>query len=203
MRTLYLVGRLKAGTLKIEVKEFVDGADRTVILHARLNDLKFHQTMFSQNYGREYFAQFTEDGHSHRTTLVASETDDIKIGRLILWHDRESPESFRIDIDHFLKAHNLQESILDGKAASLNLLGGRKAPPFTPDEIERVFGSKPSLLRFMRRKRPPSHTIKHSASFLGAALQGDPQTALWECELLLYVPSAELMHLMWEPIVLT
>ncbi|HXN22435.1 MAG TPA: hypothetical protein VOA41_06805 [Candidatus Dormibacteraeota bacterium] len=182
--SLYLEGRLRAGTLKLEAQDFVEGADRAVIIHATLNSAKLYQAMFSQDHGRAVFAQVRED--EHRTTLVLSDTDAPKIARLTVWHDREAPESFRIDIERFLKTRNLKDSVLDSKAAALNLLGKRKAPPFTADEIEDVFGSDPALLQFRRGRKP----IRMPSTELSVG-----------CEAVKYTPGFELLHLMWEPII--
>lgn len=180
--SLVLEGRLKAGTLKLEAEDFVDGADRALIIHATLNATKLYQAMFSQDHGREVFAQIKDE--DHRTTLVVSGTDDKKIARLTIWHDREAPESFQIDAERFLKTHNLKESVMNAKAASLNLLGKRKPPAFTSDEIEEVFGKDPALLQFMRGRR--------------AMYESSADVDVLPCEVIRFFPGGGILHLGWE-----
>src|SRR5712664_3523850 len=116
--SLRLEGRLKAGVLKLEAQDFIEGEDRALIIQARLDSLKMYCAMFSYNHDRTVFALLRDTDHS--TTLVLSDTDDPKIGRLVVWNDMEVPESFRVDKDKFMDKQNLKESILDGKEKTLD-----------------------------------------------------------------------------------
>ena len=153
--SLRLEGRLKAGVLKLEARDFIEGKDRALIIQARLDSLKLYCAMFSYYNDRTVFAVLR--GNDHSTTLVLSDTNDAKIGRLVVWHDMEVPESFRVDKDKFMDKQNLKESILDGKEKTLDVLGKRKPPEFTLQELESVFGRNPALLEFMRGKRSAHH----------------------------------------------
>src|SRR6266436_4245700 len=164
--SLRLEGRLKAGVLKLEAQDFVEGKDRALIIQATLDSVKLYCALFSNYSDRTVFALLRD--HDHSTTLVLSDTDDPKIGRLVVWNDVEVPESFRVDKDKFMDTKNLKESILDGKEKTLDVLGKRKPPEFTLEELEAVFGSNPALLEFMRGKRSAHHPLpsnKLAASF--------------------------------------
>ncbi len=180
--SLRLEGRLKAGVLKLEGQEFIEGKDRALIIQGRLNSLKLYCAMFSYNRDRTVFALLRDNDHS--TTLVLSDTDEPKIGRLVVWNDMEVPESFRVDKDKFMDKQNLKESILDGKEKALDVLGKRKPPEFTLQELESVFGSNPALLEFMRGKRSAHHPIRSE------------KLLAWSCDLLSALPGS-LFGLAW------
>jgi len=174
--SLRLEGRLKAGVLKLEAQDFIEGEDRALIIQARLDSLKMYCAMFSYNHDRTVFALLRDTDHS--TTLVLSDTDDPKIGRLVVWNDMEVPESFRVDKDKFMDKQNLKESILDGKEKTLDVLGKRKPPEFTLQELESVFGSNPALLEFMRGKRSAHHPLRSE------------KLLAWACDLLSTLPGS-------------
>jgi len=155
--SLRLEGRLKAGVLKLEAQDFIEGNDRAVIVQATLDSVKLYCAMFSYYDDRTVFALFRD--HDHSTTVVLSDTDDPKIGRLVVWNDVEVPDSFRVDKVKFMDTQNLKENILDGKAKTFDALGKRKPPEFTLQELESVFGSNPALLEFMRGKRSTHHPL--------------------------------------------
>jgi len=164
--SLRLEGRLKAGMLKLKAQDFIEDKDRALIIQAKLDPVKLYGAMFSYDHDRTVFALLRDNDHS--TTLVLSDTDDAKIGRLVVWNDLEVPESFRVDKDKFMDTKNLKESILDGKEKALDVIGKRKPPEFTLEELEAVFGSNPALLEFMRGKRSAHHPLpsnKLAASF--------------------------------------
>jgi hypothetical protein len=155
--SLHLEGRLKAGLLKLEAQDFIEDKDRALVIQARLDSHKLYNAMFSYAHDRTVFALLRDDDHS--TTLVLSDTDDPKIGRLVVWNDQEVPDNFRVDKDKFMDTLNLKESILDGKEKSLDVLGKRKPPVFTLKELEAVFGSNPALQEFMRGNRSLHHPL--------------------------------------------
>jgi len=155
--SLRLEGRLKAGVLKLEAQDFVEGKDRALIIQATLDSVKLYCALFSNYSDRTVFALLRD--HDHSTTLVLSETDDPKIGRLVVWNDQEVPDNFSVDKDKFMDTLNLKESILDGKGKSLDVLGKRKPPDFTLKELEAVFGSNPALREFMRGNRSLHHPL--------------------------------------------
>jgi len=155
--SLRLEGRLKAGVLKLEAQDFIEGKDRALIIQATLDSVKLYCAMFSYYHDRTVFALLRD--HDHSTTLVLSDTDDPKIGRLVVWNDQEVPDNFRVDKDKFMDTLNLKESILDGKGKSLDVLGKRKPPDFTLKELEAVFGSNPALREFMRGNRSLHHPL--------------------------------------------
>jgi len=164
--SLRLEGRLKAGVLKLEAQDFIEDNDRALIIQAKLDAVKLYGAMFSYDRDRTVFALLRDNDHS--TTLVLSDTDDPKIGRLVVWNDTEVPENFRVDKDKFMDTKNLKASILDGREKSLDVLGKRKPPEFTLEELEAVFGSNAALLEFMRGKRSAHHPLpanKLAASF--------------------------------------
>ena len=179
--SLRLEGKLKAGLLKMEAQDFIDGKDRTLIIQATLESVKLYCAMFSSYSDRTVFALLRD--HDHSTTIVVSETEDPKIGRLVVWNDVGVPDSFRVDKVKFMDTENLKDSILDGKGKSLDILGNRKSPDFTLQELESVFGSNPALLYFMRGKRSTHHPLPaeklgafacHLLSILPGSLFGIP-----------------------------
>jgi hypothetical protein len=180
--SLHLEGRLKAGVLKLEAQDFIEGKDRALIIQARLDSLKMYCAMFSYDHDRTVFALVRDNDHS--TTLVLSNTDDLKIGRLVVWNDMEVPESFRVDKDKFMDKQNLKESILDGKGKTLDVLGKRKPPEFTLEELEAVFGNDPALQEFMRGKRSAHHPLPSN------------RLAAWVCDVLSTLPGS-LFGLVW------
>ncbi len=180
--SLRLEGRLKAGVLKLEAQDFIEGKDRALIIQAGLDSLKLYCAMFSYDHDRTVFALVSDNNHS--TTLVLSDTDDPKIGRLVVWNDLEVPESFRVDKDKFMDKQNLKESILDGKGKTLDVLGKRKPPEFTLQELEAVFGSHPALLEFMRGKKSAHHPLPSG------------KLAAWVCDVLSALPGS-LFGLVW------
>jgi hypothetical protein len=180
--SLRLEGRLKAGVLKLEAQDFIEDKDRALIIQASLDSHKLYNAMFSYNRDRTVFALLRDNDHS--TTLVLSDTDDPKIGRLVVWNEMEVPDSFRVDKDKFMDTQNLKESILDGKEKALDVLGKRKPPEFTLQELESVFGSNPALLEFMRGKRSAHHPLRTE------------KLLAWACDLLSNLPGS-LFGLAW------
>jgi len=138
--------------------------------------------MFSYDHDRTVFALLRDNDHS--TTLVLSDTDDAKIGRLVVWNDLEVPESFRVDKDKFMDTKNLKESILDGKEKTLDVIGKRKPPDFSLKELEALFGSNPALLEFMRGNRSLHHPLPSDKSLA------------WACDILSTLPGS-LFGLAW------
>lgn len=145
--SLRLEGRLKSGTLVLEAQDFVQGLDRTLIIHGTYNSKKFYSAMFSHHRDHTVFAVLGDEDHS--TTLVLSDSEVAEIGRLIIWHDVGAAESFRIKKAEFSK----NESIVDETSKPIDFVGKRKPPDFTTKQLESVFGNNPALLRFMRGKR--------------------------------------------------
>jgi hypothetical protein len=178
--SLRLEGRLKAGVLKLEAQDFIEGKDRALIIQATLESIKdsfkLYGAMFSYDHDRTVFALLRDNDHS--TTLVLSDTDDPKIGRLVVWNDVEVPESFRVDKDKFMDKHDLKASILDGRGNALDVLGKRKPPDFTLKELEDVFGSDPALQEFMRGKRSTHHPLP------------SVRLAAWGCDVLSTLPGS-------------
>ena len=177
-----LEGRLKAGVLKLKAQDFIEAKDRSLIIQAELDSLKLYCAMFSYDHDRTVFGLLRD--HDHSTALVLSDTEDRKIGRLVIWNDTEVPESFRVDKDKFMDKHDLKESILDGKGKTLDMLGKRKPPDFTLQELEAIFGSHPALVEFMRLKRSAHHPLPSD------------KLAAWICDLLSTLPGS-LFGLFW------
>jgi hypothetical protein len=155
-----LKGQLKSGVLALEAKDFVEGRDRALVVRGefnsiKVNSIKLYCAMFSYDHDRMVFALFRD--HDHSTSLVLSDSEDPKVGRLLIWNDVEAPGTFRVDKEKVFEVENLKESILDGKGSSLELVGKRQAPVFSLEEIESVFGKNPVLREFMRGERSIHH----------------------------------------------
>jgi hypothetical protein len=84
-----LEGQLKAGHMIIEARSFDEGKDRAVIMHSKLDSVDLYSGMFSHDLESSIFAVFRDNDHS--TSLVVSNTDDPKIGRLLVWNDSDAP----------------------------------------------------------------------------------------------------------------
>jgi hypothetical protein len=153
--SVQLEGRLKAGTLKIEARDFTDGNDRALIIQGEISSVDLYSAMFSYNHDRTVFALLRDHGHS--TTLVLSGSDEPKIGRVVVWNDTAGPEIFRVDKEKFMDTKNLKTSLVDGKAEIPDLVGKRQPPSFTSQELEAAFGNDTALKEFMRGRRSIHH----------------------------------------------
>jgi hypothetical protein len=164
--SLRLEGHLKSGLIQIEMRDLVQGLDRTVIANGRFNSRKFYNAVFSYNRDHTVFVILADENHS--TTLVLSDSDVPEIGRVTIWHDSGAPQSFRVKKKDFVA----NDAIVDEKGARIDLVGKRKPLDFTPRELEEVFGNDPALLKFRR-----GIAIAHNPS---------PDTKLsdWICRLL-------------------
>src|ERR1700723_3254094 len=145
--TLFLEGRLKAGLLKMEVQDLLDRSDRAVIVRGKLDSTELYSAMFSYQKDQTVFALFHDNDHS--TTVVLSDSDDAKIGRLVVWNDTQAPQIYNIDKNKLMSTENPKD-IGDVNGKTPDLVGNRKPSPFTWQELESVFGSDPALLAFMR-----------------------------------------------------
>jgi hypothetical protein len=172
-------GQLKSGVLKVEAQDFTEGSDRCLIMNGTLGATKLYCSMFSHRSEQTVFAVLRSNDHT--TSLVLSDSPDPKISHLVVWNDAEVPGTFRIDKEKYLKTLKPQESIVDGKGDSLDLVGKRNPPPFTLSELEAVFGDNEALNEFMRGHRS-RHILRaepylyafacHFVSNIGGSLTG-------------------------------
>ena len=144
-------GQLKSGVLTVEAQDFTEGSDRCLIMNGTLRGTKLYCSMFSYKNEQTVFAVLRSNDHT--TSLLLSDSDVSKISHLVVWNDAEVPGTFRIDKEKYLETLRPQESILDGKGSSLELVGKRDPPPFTLSELEAVFGDNEALNEFMRGHR--------------------------------------------------
>lgn len=179
--TLHLEGRLKSEPLTLEAQEFLDRADRSVIVRSRLGRTNLYSSMFSHQHDLTVFALFHDNDHS--TTVVLSDSDDAKIGRLVVWNDTQAPQIYNIDKNKLMSTENPKD-IGDVNGKTPDLVGYRKPSPFTWQELESVFGSDPALLAFMRGKKSTHHPRE------------DNKLSEWICRLLSMVPGSTL-SLFW------
>ena len=184
--TLHLKGRLKSGALTLDAQEFLDHADRSVIIRGRLDSTELDSTdlysaMFSHQQDLTVFALFHDNHHS--TTVVLSDSDDAKIGRLVVWNDNQTPQIYNIDKNKIMGTENPKD-IADVNGKTPDLVGNRKLSAFTWQELESVFGSDPALLAFMRGKKSTHHPREEN------------KLLEWICRLLSMVPGSTL-SLIW------
>jgi len=179
--TLHLEGRLKSGALTLDAQEFLDRADRSVTVRSRLNSTNLYSAMFSHQQDLTVFALFHDNDHS--TTVVLSDSDDAKIGRLIVWNDNQTPQIYNIDKNKIMGTENPKD-IRDVNDKTPDLVGNRKISAFTWQELENVFGSDPALLAFMRGKKSTHHPREEN------------KLLEWICRLLSMVPGSTL-SLVW------
>jgi hypothetical protein len=180
--SLRLEGQLKAGVLKLEARDFVNGKDQALIIHGELNSINLYCAMFNYNEDVTIFSVLRD--HDHSTTLVLSNTDKPRVGRLVVWHDAADLETFGIDKEKLIDK-GIKASILDGKGDVLDLLGKRRPPDFKPQELEDIFGGNAALLEFMRGRKSTHHPAPSE------------KLKVWACELLSGVPGS-LFTLFWE-----
>jgi hypothetical protein len=174
-----LEGQLKAGHMIIEARSFDEGKDRTVIMHSKLDSVDLYSGMFSHDLESSIFAVFRDNDHS--TSLVVSNTDDPKIGRLLVWNDSDAPGVFEVNKDKFMDSENLKDSIRDSKGATVDLVGKRKPPAFTWRELEAVFGDDLALNEFMRgRKSHHAGGVQEFACRFVSIVPGSPVGLLWQ-----------------------
>jgi len=153
-----LEGQLKAGHMVIEARSFEEGKDRAVTAHSKLAGVDLYSGMFSYDRDKTLFAIFRDSDHS--TSIVVSNTDDPRIGRLTVWNDSGAPGVFEINKESFLDSENPNDGIRDVKGNAVDVLGKRKPPVFTWRELEAVFGDDPALLQFMRGNKSHHHPAK-------------------------------------------
>jgi hypothetical protein len=179
--TLFLEGKLNSGTLTLEAQDFLDRADHSVVVRGKLKSTELYSAMFSYQNDRTAFALFHDNDHS--TTVVLSNTDDEKIGRLVVWNDNDTPQIFNVDKNSIMATDD-PKNIKDVSGKNPDLVGKRKPPAFTWQELERVFGSEPALGAFMRGRKTTHHP--------------PPEIAVleWICRLLSLVPGSTL-SLFW------
>jgi hypothetical protein len=174
-----LEGQLKAGHMIIEARSFDEGKDRAVIMHSKLDSVDLYSGMFSHDLESSIFAVFRDNDHS--TSLVVSNTDDPKIGRLLVWNDSDAPGVFEVNKDKFMDSENLKDSIRDSKGATVNLVGKRKPPAFTWRELEAVFGDDLALNEFMRgRKSHHAGGVQEFACRFVSIVPGSSVGLLWQ-----------------------
>lgn len=148
--TLYLEGKLKSGVLKLEAQDFLDRADRSVIVRSTLDSTELYSAMFSYQKDQTVFALFQD--HDHSTSMVLSDSDDAKIMSAVILNDGQIPQTLKFEKAKVLAADKPQAiADIDGKIP--DLIGMRKPPDFTWMELESVFGSDPELLAFMRGRK--------------------------------------------------
>jgi hypothetical protein len=185
---LRLEGQLKAGHMVMEARAFEEGHDRAVIIRSKLtttgDSIDLYSGMFSYDNERIIFAVFHDTGHS--TSTLLSDTDDPKIGRLLAWNDSSAPGVFEINKDKFLESGNLNDSIRDAKGAVVDMLGKRKPPAFTWQELEEVFGDDPALLQFMRGNKSRHHPAKGELQAFGchmvSSVPGSTLALAWQAK---------------------
>jgi hypothetical protein len=179
--TLRLQGELKSGLLKVEAQDFIDRADRSLVIRGKLDSAEVYSAMFSYQKDLTAFALFHDGDHS--TTMTLSNSEDAKIGRLVVWNDNEIPQIFRIDKNKVFDKDDLKGLVdVDGKTP--DLVGKRKPPSFTWLELESVFGSDPALLAFSRGRRSTHHPRE------------EDKLLEWICKFLSMIPGS-LLSLSW------
>lgn len=178
-----LEGRLKVGVLKIEARDFANGKDRALVVQGQINSVDLYNAMFSYDHDRTVFALLRDHGHS--TTLVLSDSDNPRLGRVLVWNDTAAPETFRIDKEKFMDTKNIKASLVDGKTEVPDMVGKRQPPNFTSLELEAVFGTSTALNEFMRGRRSTHHPAP------GTELQS------WICDFLAQLLGG-LYPLFWE-----
>jgi len=156
---VHLEGKLRSKAMTIDAQDFLDRGDRSVVVRSRFDSRELYSAMFSYQNDLTVFAVFRDNDHS--TTIVLSDTDDPKIGRLVAWNDNSIPQLFDVDKNKMMATNDPKNiKAINGKAP--DLLGERKPAAFTWQELETVFGSDPSLLAFMRGRKTTHHPTEEN-----------------------------------------
>jgi hypothetical protein len=179
--TLHLEGKLKSGMLTLDAQDFLDRADRSVVVRGRLDSTALYSAMFSHQKDLTVFALFHDN--NHYTTVVLSDTDDAKVGRLVVWNDNQTPQIYNIDKKGIMSIKDPKD-IRDVDGKSPNLVGKRGPAAFTWQELESVFGSDQALLAFMWGKKSTHHPSE------------EDKLLEWICRFLSMVPGSTL-SLFW------
>jgi hypothetical protein len=179
--TIHLEGKLKSGVLTLDAQDFLDRSDRSVVVRGKLDSTALYSAMFSHHRDLTVFSLFRDNNHS--TTVVLSDSDDAKIGRLVVWNDNQIPQIHNIDKNRLMAIGDPKEiRDVDGKIP--DLVGKRGPSAFTWQELEDVFGSDPALLAFMWGKKSTHHPRE------------EDKLTEWACRFLSMVPGSTL-SLVW------
>jgi hypothetical protein len=179
--TIHLEGKLKSGVLTLDAQDFLDRSDRSVVVRGKLDSTALYSAMFSHHRDLTVFSLFRDNNHS--TTVVLSDSDDAKIGRLVVWNDNQIPQIHNIDKNRLMAIGDPKEiRDVDGKIP--DLVGKRGPSAFTWQELEDVFGSDPALLAFMWGKKSTHHPRE------------EDKLTEWVCRFLSMVPGSTL-SLVW------
>ncbi len=179
--SLYLEGRLKSGVLRLNSQDFLDRKDRSVVVRGRLRSTQLYSAMFSYQQDSTVFALFHDNDHS--TTVVLSDSKEPKVGRIVIWNDNDIPQFYDFDKSKIMEIEDPKD-IRDRKGKTPDLVGKRKPPPFTWQELEHVFGSDPALQQFMRGRKSTHHPSE------------EDRLAEWVCRFVSMVPGSTL-SLFW------
>jgi hypothetical protein len=176
--SVHLEGRLKSGLLVLDAQDFLDRADHSVVVRGKLDTMGLYSAMFSHQKDLTVFALFRDNDHS--TTVVLSDSEEAKIGHLVVWNDNQTPQPYKIDKSKIIGIKDPSD-IVDVNSKRPDLVGKRRAAAFTWQELENVFGSDPALLVFMRGKKSTHYPRDLDE---------------WVCHLLCMVPGSTL-SLFW------
>ena len=179
--TLRLEGKLKSGLLRFEAQDFIDRADRCLVIRGNLDSAELYSATFSHQKDLTAFALFHDGEHS--TTMTLCNSEQAKIGRLVVWNDNEIPQIFRIDKNKVMDKDDLK-GLVDADGKTPDLVGKRKPPSFTWLELESVFGSDAALLAFSRGRRSTHHPRE------------EDKLQEWICRVLSMIPGS-LLSLSW------
>src|SRR5262249_61396337 len=117
-----------------------------------------------------------------------ADSDNPEIGYLTVWNDTAPPQNFRINKKRFMETLNQKDSI-EGDASGFDVVGRRKPPNFTSDELEMVFGRDPAVVEFLRCRKATHHPPPELR--LQAA----------NCEFVRVTPGGGIQGLFWEAFV--
>lgn len=178
---LRLRGKLKSGVLSLDAQEFQHRADRSVIVRSKLDSTELYSAMFSYHKDLTVFALFND--HDHSTAIALSESSEKKIGYAVIWNDNDMPQIYKVNKGEIMEADS-PKGVRDVDGKPLDLLGSRKPPAFTWQELESTFGSDPALLEFMRGRKSTHHPAENE------------KLSEWICRFLSIVPGS-LLSLFW------
>ena len=135
----HLEGRLKSGALKLDAqKSSLIGQTFTSLVTTSRSELLpicIGNVRSPTPTPSRFCAVYNDNDHS--TSVVLSDSDDAKIGRLVVWNDNHTPQIYNIDKNKIMGAQNPKD-VRDVNDKTPDLVGNRKISAFTWQELESV-----------------------------------------------------------------
>lgn len=127
--------------------------------------------------------------NDHSVTFVAKDTNDPEVGEFIIWHDNDTPNSFRLDLSVLAATMDIKSSIVDGPMDKFDVVGRRNPPPITSGELYSAVKDRSAYRLFMHGQP--------SATSLTANASPEERKLSWKCWVWCTVPACGIVCLFW------